>query len=229
MDEIGRKKGLGEQAFERLKHDIVWCHLSPGAEVSEAHLCQRYGLGKAPIRHALSRLVENGYVMAIPRRGHVITPITLQSVKDIFDMRLLLEPAAVERACGRVDEARLRQLDAECEQNYEPGNVESEARFMAANRRFHMEIARASGNARLAASLEQIMEEMIRPLHLGFVIRERPSEFNSEHSALIDAVVGGAPDEARRITAEHIESVRALVIDGILTRTSILSANIAPA
>ncbi len=228
MDDGDGRKGLGDRAYDLMKRDIVWCRLAPGTSVSEAHLAARYDLGKAPVRHALSRLVQEGYVQSIPRRGHIISPVTLQSVRDIFDMRLLLEPAAVEAACGRVDGGRLRALDAACARNYTPGDIESEARFMAANRRFHMEIVRAAGNARLTAAIDQILEEMMRLLHLGFVIRERPEAFLAEHDGLIAAVVGNRPADARAMTAEHIESVRGLVIDGIISHTTLSDANIAP-
>ena len=221
------RKGLGEQAFDRIKHDIVWCRLNPGEEISEAKLTEMYGFGKAPIRQALSKLTQDGYVIAIPRRGHIIAPVTLQSVKDLFDLRLLLEPAAVERACGNVDAMRLNQINARCARGYQPGNEASEGEFMDANRAFHMEIARCSGNQRLATVLSQIMDEMARLLHLGFVLRERPSEMLHEHDALIAALINDEKARARDMTVTHIKSVRALVIDGIITHTNLSTTNIA--
>ena len=212
---------LGEQAYQRIKTEIVWCRLMPGEEISEARLAALFGFGKAPVREALFRLSQEGYVTALPRRGHVITPVTLQSVEDIFELRLLLEPAVVEKACGRVDAATLYELDAICAAGYRPGDIESEARFMTANQAFHREIARASGNERLARSLSQIMDEMARLLHLGFVLRERPEVLRAEHTALIEALVSGDRDGARAITVTHIESVRDLVMDGLRTHTSL--------
>ncbi len=216
-----RQKSLGEQAFDRLKEDIVWCRLMPGEEVSEARLAALTGFGKAPIREALFRLAQEGYVIAIPRRGHMIAPVTLQMVKDIFELRLLLEPAAVEKACGRVERADLLRLDAICAKGYRPGDEVSEARFMAANKAFHMAVAWASGNARLARSLSQIIDEMARLLHLGFVLRERPEGLRGEHSALIDALVKGDCEGARAITVTHVESVRGLVLEGISAHTGL--------
>ncbi|MEP9353896.1 GntR family transcriptional regulator [Xanthobacter sp. KR7-65] len=225
-DEV--KQSLGYQAFDRIKNDIVWCRLNPGEEVSEARLCELYGLGKAPIRQALSRLVQEGYVLSVPRRGHFIAPVTLQSVKDLFELRLLLEPASVEGACGRADAARLNQLNAECARGYRPGDEASEGAFMAANRAFHLEIARASGNARLAKVLAQVIDEMTRLLHLGFVLRERPEEMTHEHQDLVDAIIAGDKDRARTIAIEHIRSVRALVVDGIVTHTNLSNITIVP-
>ncbi|MBX9592355.1 MAG: GntR family transcriptional regulator [Hyphomonadaceae bacterium] len=223
------KRGLSEEAFRRIKYDIVWCNLAPGEEVSETKLTNTYGFGKAPIRQALSKLVQEGYVIAIPRSGHLIAPVTLQSVKEVFELRLLLEPVAVEKACGNVNVARLRELNAKCAHGYVPGDHASEARFMEANRNFHMEIARSSGNSRLAAALSQIMDEMTRLLHLGFVLRERPEEMCQEHDALFDALLDNDGARARAIAVAHIKSVQSMVIDGIINHSTLSKTNIAVA
>ncbi len=222
-----RRRNLSERAFDQIKRDIVWCDLAPGEEISEARLSAIYNLGKAPIRHALSKLTQEGYVIAVPRSGHVIAPVTLQLVKEIFDFRLLLEPEIMERACGNVDPQRLRKLNLECTRGYTPGDRASESAFMTANYNFHMEIARCCGNSRMSASLSQTMEEMTRLLHLGFVMRERPKEMRSEHKSLIDALVKNDKALARQITVTHIQTVRALVIEGIMNHTNLNGTNIA--
>lgn len=227
-DSHSSAKGLGERAFDQIKHDIVWCILSPGEDISEAGLTDLYGFGKAPIRQALSRLAQEGYVIPIPRSGHLIAPVTLQSVKEVFELRMLLEPTAMEKACGNVDATRLRMLDAKCAAGYIPGDLASEARFMKANRDFHMEIAHASGNSRLATALSQIIDEMTRLLHLGFVLRERPEELNREHGGLVEALLNNDKQRARDITIAHLNTVRTLVIEGIIKHTNLNSTNISP-
>ncbi|MDN2567109.1 GntR family transcriptional regulator [Aquibium sp. A9E412] len=220
--------GLGEQAYKKIKDDIVWCRLRPGDEVSEARLCELYGFGKAPVRQALSRLAQEAYVVSQPRRGHVIAPVTLKTVRELFELRSIVEPATAELACGRVDRDRLVALDARCVEGYVPGDVASEARFVAANNAFHLEIARAANNSRLTGLLAQILDEMTRLLHLGYVLRERPHATRAEHEELIEALVAGDRAAARACTLAHIESVRGMVMDGIAKHSSLSEANIAP-
>lgn len=223
------KPGLGERAYRRIHTDIVWCVLRPGEEVSETRLSEAYGFGKAPIRQALSRLIQEGYVMSLPRRGHVISPVTLKMVRDLFDLRLVIEPAIIERACGRIDRERLQSLNALCADGYIPGDQASEALFVAANHAFHLEIARASGNDRMTRLFAGVLDEMTRMLHLAFVLRERPDEFRAEHDELIEALVSNDVGQARGMTVKHIKSVRALTMDGIMTHTNLNLANIVPA
>ena len=78
----------GNAAYLRLRHAIVRLELPPSAPVSEAHLGDRFGLSKAAVRAALARLRAEGLVLAEPRRGHVIAPLTLRDVREIYDLRL---------------------------------------------------------------------------------------------------------------------------------------------
>lgn len=227
--EMDEKLGLGEQAYRKIKEDIVWCRLRPGQELSEAGLSELYGFGKGPIRQALSRLAQDSFILPRARRGHVVIPVTLNDVRDLFDWRLIIEPAAAELACGKVDRDLLMELDARCAEGFVLGDIESEARFVRANNTFHMEIAQAAGNDRLIASLRQVMDEMTRLMHLAHQLRERKVAQKREHSALIEALVNNDPETARRCTITHIENVRANVIEGITRFSSLSMSNIVPA
>src|SRR5688572_33130490 len=158
---------LSDRAYERIRHDIIGCALAPGTEISEAQLCAHYKLGKAPVRMALNRLAHDGLVRAIPRRGYRVAEVTLKDIHDVFELRLMLEPAAARMAAGKVDARRLRALVEVCRAGYQPGEARSTSRFRVANKEFHVEIARAAGNARLADAVEQLLDEMTRLLHLG--------------------------------------------------------------
>lgn len=217
---------LNDQAYEVVKSEIIECRLAPGEEVSEARLAAAYGIGKAATRYALSKLGQEGYVISLPRRGHVIAPVTLKSVHEVFELRLLIEPHAAAKACGRIDVARLTELDRICAQPVIPGDAESENRFIVHNRAFHMEIVQAAGNDRVTRIMGQIMDEQTRLLHLALVLKGRPKELHSEHRDLIAALSDGDPDRAHAIVSEHVHRVRQLIIDGILAHSSLSEANI---
>lgn len=218
---------LSERAYERVKHDILCCLIPPGAEVSETRLCEQYRLGKAPVRAALSRLAHDGLVRAIPRRGYMVTPVTLKDIQDVFELRLMLEPRAARLAAGRVDAKRLRLLDEICRAGYQPGEPKSTARFLEANKDFHVAIAQASGNARLAHALSQLLDEMTRLLHLGLGIRNRTQEMQHEHRTLVRALVRGDGATAEKICREQIEAAREMVLKAMLNSDTMLNVAIA--
>jgi DNA-binding GntR family transcriptional regulator len=207
---------LTDSAYLAVKHDIVECVLAPGSEVTEPELGARYGFGKAPLREALIRLVHESLIESIPRSGYRISPVTIQDVRDIFDLRLLLEPTAARRAAGHIEAALLTDLNELCRSGYIPGDRATESAFLRANRQFHVAIADASGNGRLARVLERLLEETERLFHLGLAVRDRTAEIQHEHEDLLRALVGGDADAAERVTIEQITAARTMVMDGIL-------------
>lgn len=214
---------LTDRAYERIRHDIITCAIAPGAEVSEAQLCTQYKLGKAPVRVALTKLAHDGLVRAIPRRGYMVTQVTIKDIHDVFELRLMLEPAAARMAAGKADTQRLREFDEVCKHGYQPGDIKSTTRFLEANKAFHVHIAQATGNSRLSDAIEQLLDEMTRLLHLGLGLRNRSQEVQHEHRALMKALARGDGEAAERICRDQIEAARNMVLSAILTSKSVLN------
>jgi DNA-binding GntR family transcriptional regulator len=213
-------QSLGDQAYDVIKGDIVLCRLAPGAEFTEAALAERYRLGRASIRSALSRLSQDGFVNVVPRRGYVIAPITVKGVQEIFELRLILEPAAARIATGHVDLQRLRATNSWPTIS---DSTKQNLRFLTSNRAFHIAIAEATGNDRLAQAITTLHDEMARLLNLGLFSSGREPDAlqidyelqRQQHDVLIDSLAARDPDAAERAAREHIEHSRDLVVRAI--------------
>ena len=214
---------LTERAYERLRRDIICCAIQPGAEISESQLAMQYKLGKAAVRVALTKLSHDGLVRAIPRRGYMVMPVTLKDIHDVFELRLMLEPAAARMAAGKVNTQRLKTFDEVCRSGYEPGDAKSTSRFLEANKAFHVTIAQATGNARLAGAIEHLLDEMTRLLHLGLGLRKGSQAMLHDHKTLVKALSRGDGETAERISREQIESARNMLLSSILTSRSVLN------
>jgi DNA-binding GntR family transcriptional regulator len=217
---------LADRAYERIKHDIITCVIAPGTEISEPQLCTHYRFGKAPVRMALIRLAHDALVRAIPRRGYRVTPVTLKDIHDVFELRLMLEPAAARMAAGKVDAPRLRALDEACRAGYQPNDAKSITRFLDANESFHVAIAQATGNQRLATMIAQLHDQMTRLLHFGLGLRSRSPELQLEHRTLVKALARGDGESAERIARAQIEAARSMVLSAIMTSTTMMNLTI---
>lgn len=206
---------LTDQAVAALRRDIFATRLRPGETLSEAAAAQRLGLGKAPIRAALARLAEEGLVTALPRRGWVVSLVTIRDIHEVFDLRLLLEPEAARRAAGRVDAAALARLDRVCAAGYRPEDEESALAFLDANKAFHVAIAEFAGNQRLARQIGRLLDESTRLLVLGLRLRDRTGEMAHEHAALIEALAQGRSEAAARLMHDQVAASRAMVLDAL--------------
>jgi len=227
---VGRAAGarLSDAAFDAIRRAIVRCELMPGIVISETEIETRFGLKRAATRSALERLAAQGLVRPMHRRGYEVRPITLRDLAELYQLREIIELAAVRLAAGRVDEVGLRQLDQLCKQSYEPGDRDSEDRFLQANTRFHLQIAQAAGNDRLTEALSSVLAEMERLFHFGLAIRNRTDEMRHEHEALISALARGDAAAAEAATRDELTSSKAMVLGALMSSDSLMDISIMP-
>ena len=209
--------GSGAAAYERLRRAIVLVELAPGTPVSEAQLVAAYGFSKAAVRAALARLRAEGLVLAAPRRGHLISPLTMRDVMEIYDLRLLLEPPAAEAAAGAIDPERLDSLRALVEPKVDFDDPASLERFLVANRAIHLAVATAAGNGRAARLVERLLDdsERARLVALRAGAASQGTRARSELLALLDALAAGDGGEASRLMAAAIREFRDELLDSL--------------
>lgn len=206
----------GNQAYERLRREIVSCRLLPGARFTEAELMDRYQLGKATCRIALQRLTEGGFVSSMPRHGYRVTPVTVKDVDEVFALRIALEPLAARGAAGRVNRQHLERLENACRVRIPADMGDQIDFFLEANRSFHMAIAEAAGNRRLSKSLSGLLDEMTRLVALGFGVQRVRPNIENDHNLLIAHLAAGDADAAELVARRHVETFREMVMEKVI-------------
>ncbi len=221
MDRDGENTGsptpelLLDQAYERLKFDIITLRLEPGSKVSETKLSDHYGFGKASVRSALRRLAHEGFVVSAPRRIHRVSPVTLEEAHQIFQLRKLLEPVAARMATGKANLAQLRELDRKCRVAYERGNVEQEFAFLMANRDFHAAILRASGNPRLEKWGGQLLDASTRYLYFSINRHDLSQTWQHGHREILEAMKTGDGQQAEAEALQNLVRSEREVLDAM--------------
>lgn len=204
-------------AFDRIKTEIILCQLVPGAHFSEAELSLKFGLARAATRAALMRLAETGLVQPVPRHGFIVTPITMASVRDLFELRLIIEPQAAALAIGKIDTVLLRAINHAPQDALSP---EQQRSFVRSNREFHRLIAVATGNRRIVDLLDALSDELERLVHLGLYgtggTQVDRQDADRQHEALIAAFEAHDKDGAMQAAQIHIEHSRRLMMDRLL-------------
>jgi DNA-binding GntR family transcriptional regulator len=223
-------ESLAAAAYAVLKRRIIQCEIAPGARLTETQLVRDLRLGKTPIREALVRLIHEGLVRNMPRHGYEIAPITLRDVEDLFRLRRILEPAAMELAAGHIKGAvrdRMEQLSQV--RSYSPGDARSVAAYRRANREFHALIARASGSRRLAEAMERLEQESDRVFNLSLMVRDRGEIVRLGHQRLLAALVAGDAEAARRHALEAILRAERVIREALLASPAIQAATVSTA
>lgn len=218
---------FGDDAYARVRRDIISCRLPPGAFVTEPELMDRYGIRKNSVRIALVRLAHEGFVRSRPRKGYQIAPITLRDVEEVFTLRVQLEPLAARLAVGRVDLDQLRELEAACRVQHPVLQLNDQIDvFMDANKAFHLAISAACGNDRLHRTLESLLDEMSRLVALGFGVQKTKPEIKHDHNALIAAFEEKDGKRAELIARRHIETFQTMTMEKLYASLAETGASI---
>jgi DNA-binding GntR family transcriptional regulator len=184
-----------ERIYKKLRSDIITLALAPGKLLVESALARRFGVSKAPIREALAILQRDGLVESLSRKGYLVTPITINDVHELFEIRTAIEGAAAELAATRITPREIDYLAT-----LQPPAVGARGpalgKFLDYNREFHLAVARASRNHRLVQLIEEATDEMSRAIAASYEI--------GEHATILEALRAGDPTRARTAMVEHI-------------------------
>ncbi len=204
---------IRDDVHERMRAEILACTLKPGSLVQENDLALRYGVSKSPVRDAFLRLAQQGLVDVLPRKGYRIKPISVADAAEMYEMRLLLERACIDRAVDEAPDATLAALDA----FRNSGRTPDLPSWIAYNRAFHVAVARAGANLRLARAACDIIEEFDRLTYMSIAAFDTRGlkALVGEHVALIDALQARDKRRARRIAAAHVEEARDRLLDSL--------------
>lgn len=217
-------------AFQALHRAVVTCALAPGSTFTEQQLMERFGLKRAATRSALERLAAARLVQPARRMGYTIRPITLREVVDSIQLAEILIVAACRLAAGKVDEKELRKFDEVCARGYKPSDVASVDRFLTAEAQLYKSIAKATGNIRLVAVLEQTITEIGRLLHFGLKVGgARDPVMGHQHTEFIEALANGDAPQAEGIIRNHFARTSALIMKSLMSSDELLDVSISAA
>lgn len=213
---VDKAKSATDIAYTELKRAVLTCELAPGSFLTEIQLTESTGHGRGAIREALARLTRDGLVEVHPRRGYRITNVSLTDVREVFEMRLFLEPEAAALAAERASREDIERLRDFAHAHFTPGDEASYIAYVESHRAFLAALATLSGNNRLAAATTQLLEAMQRVQFLSRPGRQHPASTANEYDELFTAVFEGDPERARVASARHIENARARIIQTLV-------------
>jgi len=209
----GPSASLADRAYVHLRDQIITTELPPGALLQETELMQRLGVGRTPVREALLRLKQDGFVTVIPRRGTLVSEIHLTDLAAIYEVRTTLESweagLAAERAteADRVEaSALMRELRALTEGDGFPA-------LLSLDRRVHRFVYGCGKNAFLAETIDRYHNLTLRILYVAMArypaLTPRLHDVVEDQLKLLDAIIRGDARTAQKIAAAHLHSFQA--------------------
>jgi DNA-binding GntR family transcriptional regulator len=203
---------LSDAVYETLLEAILTGQLEPGTVISEVALARQLEVSRTPVHDALKQLAKDGLVQQRANRRAVVARFSPEDVREIFEMRKLLEGEAARRAATRIDRATLARLRATAASLAETrGGPDWVGRWTDFDEEFHNEIAQASGSPRLCQDILRY-----RMFHRSFNrLATNPEclvRALEEHTRILDALDRRDPEQASREMVSHIHEWQAYFV-----------------
>lgn len=215
-----------DRAYHELKYRILEGQLAPGTTLLENEVAQLLAMSRTPIREALIRLEEERLVSVRPRRGFTVIEQSIDDLVEIYEVFSTLEVRAARLAAGpEHDRAALERLDRlvdEMERATAQGDI---THWSHLDDVFHADIVALCGNSRLQATLRSYWDEQYRVRMAIVPLRPPPSQSDSEHRAIVQAIRERDPDRAEALHRRHRERADELALGLLRNRMNEAAAS----
>lgn len=211
-----------DQTYSALREEILNGRLRPGDSLSVLKVAERFGASRTPVRDAFMRLESDGLVSLIDRQGARVSPISIRGVRDLFEMRTMLEGKATRQAAeASATDEKVRDVFADLVSEFRAvGRAEPSPQR---RERFY-ELAEAYDQAVIAHARNQHLSRLVADLRphsarLRIIAHSTPDRLEvslKEHLAMCEAIVAGDAQAANAACTEHLANTQKTILDAVL-------------
>lgn len=199
-----------EKAYQAIKQAIITGQLEPTKIYTITELSEPFEVGRTPAREALVILASEGLIDPIPRSGYQVKSLSIHDLLEIFHLRSVLEVEAVGLAAEKITDDDINLLEENNRQEQEmtlnPPSDASDQSYRKGydlNLEFHLTIARASGNNRLADLVEKLLNELERVLaHDPYIVEPQ------QHTEILEALKRRDKQGSQEAMRKHLEDTK---------------------
>lgn len=213
------EQNLREQVLQHVRSEIISGQTGPGKMYSVPTLASDLGVSTTPVREALLELARNGLIEPMRNRGFKVVEPTVQELRDLFDMRELLEVRAAEIvAAAPKAKKKLSGLTALADDIKAAVAADDVPGYLAADRRFHEAFIAAAGNVLLTEMAMALRDKMRLYGISSRAGMERQAASVEEHYRLVALAQAGDVPAIRTLLTQHIRTWEPIFVDAIMKR-----------
>lgn len=208
---IFRSKSLKELAYDRLKGLIITGALEPGKLHIEKRLAESLGVSRTPIREALLELSREGMVAFVPGKGIEIRSLTAPQVREVFEIRMVIEGYIVRKIADRLTADDIETLDAKLSAQEKILGSADQLAFIEYDKQFHLYLASRIGNKRIEAILDNLRDQIHLMGIRAIEEHSRMKQVIEEHRAIFFGLKERNPQKAYDALISHLENTERII------------------
>jgi DNA-binding GntR family transcriptional regulator len=196
-----------EIIYRKLKELIINNEIEPGSQIREKYFAQRFGVSVVPVREALVRLEAEDFIEKFQGQLATASNITIKDVKEIFEIRDIIERGVARHAALIEDKKSLIEKRKEYITKTSDGKIMTDREADIIFDDLHIFIADIAGNKKLKYMYNNVIERIkrIRNLFKDRTDKKRLAELIDDHLKLLDAIIDGDPKNVERLVDQHLE------------------------
>lgn len=203
---------LRDVVFESLREAIIKQILKPGERMMEIQLAEEMGVSRTPIREAIRKLEQEGFVIIIPRKGAYVAEISLKDIHELFEIRAALEGLASSLAAERATREELEEMEKLLVNQNEHLNSENISNTVRADINLHDLIYKAARNERLFGILNNLRKQAHRFRLASMSMPGRKIKALVEHKRIVEAIGARNAELAKVVSEQHIQQAEQTAI-----------------
>lgn len=209
QDQPSRSRTAHEYVRGRLRAAILSGELPAGTRLLQREIAVDLDVSTTPVREALRDLATEGLVYFDAHRGAVVRTLDVDEVREIYEMRMALEPLMIRRMLARITDERLDAAAELCDRMAAERDLSA---WVALNRRFHGLLGHEGDGGKLAQTLESLRASAAAYVSLSLETRpEQIGEANAEHARLVDLYRRRDTDGIIAVTLQHLRNTLAAI------------------
>lgn len=210
-----RSNSLTVCAYNQIRNMIIRNELQPGSFFNESTLQEQLQMGRTPIHEALLLLNADGLVTIIPRKGLMVTPVTVKAINDVFYIRKILEPEAIRQGWQKLDRQWLEESKVSFLKVFDEklNNIDSVLKYEHQDVDFHNTIVRTMNNSYVDAIVDNYTSQYMLISVFTSSRCERSITVNMDHVHIIDALLAGDAEGAANFLYGHLCSAHRDVLE----------------
>ena len=196
---------LVDTVVEQLRDSILSGRFAPGERLVEAELARELAISRGPIREALALLEKDGIVVNVPRRGKYLPAFDVKTIDEIYSLRKVLEPYAVQLLIGALTDAKRGSLQESLDAIREAADANDVLLLAERDIDFHNRLYELAEHELLRKVWTEAVSGKLRML-LNVTVRTHPlASTVDNHRVIVDAIVAKDTRRARKLISDHID------------------------
>lgn len=208
MRNVSNKKPISEEVYEKIKMKILKNILEPGERLVEMELAEELSVSRTPVREALKQLEQDGLVTYYPRKGSIVSEVSVEDALELYEVRECLEGLAVKIVCLNISRKEIRDLEEIVKEMKDSINLKNHAQLKILHGQWSEAIISMANNKYLKSTMISLYENLGRISRVSLYYWEQSVIAYKETEGILGSIIKGDVEESERLAKLHVRNAK---------------------